>query len=348
MATAFLLLPDFLLIVLGYALARWSALDRPLWDGAERLVYYLLFPCLLFVAIVRQPISPGTLASLGATGLALTLLGIALAYALAKAPRIDAGAHAAGAQVAFRFNSYIALALSERLGGTAAVAAMAVLIAVVVPLCNIAAVWPLARAGGQHYGRELLRNPLILATVGGLAANLAGLVLPDVAATTLQRLGAAALPLGLMAVGAGPGRGAAGDPPPHAAGRRLAAGAAAAADDAAAANRRHVLCAADRRQRLRAGLAHGRARRVRGRAGDGLDAARHGQRADRAGAARRYAVRAQSMCSCTSASAPSRAACSAARTLSSCVARSALPSATARLRRQRCQPMRRIALPSLR
>jgi malonate transporter and related proteins len=203
MATAFLLLPDFLLIVLGYALARWSALDRPLWDGAERLVYYLLFPCLLFVSIVRQPISPGTLASLGATGLALTLLGIALAYALAKAPRIDAGAHAAGAQVAFRFNSYIALALSERLGGTAAVAAMAVLIAVVVPLCNIAAVWPLARAGGQHYGRELLRNPLIVATVGGLAANLAGLVLPNVAATTLQRLGAAALPLGLMAVGAG-------------------------------------------------------------------------------------------------------------------------------------------------
>ncbi len=203
MATAALLLPDFLLIVLGYALARWSALDRPLWDGAERLVYYLLFPCLLFVAIVRQPISPGTLASLGATGLALTLLGIALAYALAKAPRVDAGAHAAGAQVAFRFNSYIALALSERLGGTAAVAAMAVIIAVVVPLCNVAAVWPLARAGGQHYGRELLRNPLIVATVGGLAANLAGLVLPDVAATTLQRLGAAALPLGLMAVGAG-------------------------------------------------------------------------------------------------------------------------------------------------
>ena len=202
MATAALLLPDFLLIVLGYALARWSALDRPLWDGAERLVYYLLFPCLLFVAIVRQPISLGTLASLGTVGLALTLLGIALAYALGKASGVDASAHAAGAQVAFRFNSYIALALAERLGG-GGVAAMAVIIAVVVPLCNVAAVWPLARAGGQHYGRELLRNPLIVATVAGLAANLGGLVLPDVATTTLQRLGAAALPLGLMAVGAG-------------------------------------------------------------------------------------------------------------------------------------------------
>ena len=203
MVTAALLLPDFMLIVLGYALARWSALDRPLWDGAERLVYYLLFPCLLFVAIVRQPISLGTLASLGAVGLAITLLGIGLAYALGRASRVDASAHAAGAQVAFRFNSYIALALSERLGGANGVAAMAVIIAVVVPLCNVAAVWPLARAGGQHYGRELLRNPLIIATAAGLAANLGGLVLPDVAATTLQRLGAAALPLGLMAVGAG-------------------------------------------------------------------------------------------------------------------------------------------------
>jgi malonate transporter and related proteins len=203
MATAALLLPDFMLIALGFALSRWTSLDRPLWDGAERLVYYLLFPCLLFVAIVRQPIALGTLASLGAGGLALTLAGIALAFALARAPGVDRGAHAAGAQVAFRFNSYIALALSERLGGGAGVAAMAVLIAVVVPLCNVAAVWPLARAGGQHYGRELLRNPLILATAAGLAANLAGVVLPDVAATTLQRLGGAALPLGLMAVGAG-------------------------------------------------------------------------------------------------------------------------------------------------
>ncbi len=203
MATAALLLPDFLLIALGYALVRWSALGRPLWDGAERLVYYLLFPCLLFVAIVRQPISLGSLASLGTAGLGITLLGIALAYALVRAPGVDASAHAAGAQVAFRFNSYIALALAERLGGAAGVAAIAVVIAVVVPLCNVAAVWPLARAGGQHYGRELLRNPLIVATVGGLVANLGGLVLPDVAATTLQRLGAAALPLGLMAVGAG-------------------------------------------------------------------------------------------------------------------------------------------------
>ena len=60
-------------------------------------------------------------------------------------------------------------------------------------------------AGGERatYRRELLRNPLILSTVAGLVANLAGLHLPEAVATTLQRIGLAALPLRLMAVGAG-------------------------------------------------------------------------------------------------------------------------------------------------
>lgn len=202
-STAWLLLPDFLLIALGYALCRWTALGRPVWDGAERLVYYLLFPALLFVAIARQPLTLGALASLGGVGLTVTVCGIVLAHAVGRWPGVDGSAHASGAQVAFRFNSYIALALAERLGGAAGVAALAVLIALVVPVCNVAAVWPLARAGGQSMGRELVRNPLIAATVAGLAANLVGLQLPELASITLQRLGSAALPIGLMAVGAG-------------------------------------------------------------------------------------------------------------------------------------------------
>jgi malonate transporter and related proteins len=83
------------------------------------------------------------------------------------------------------------------------VAWTALIVAVCVPLCNVAAVWPLARHGGQGYLRELARNPLILATGSGLVCNVLGLRLPALADTTLSRMGAAALPLGLMAVGAG-------------------------------------------------------------------------------------------------------------------------------------------------
>lgn len=203
MADALLLLPDFALIALGWVVCRYTALDRPVWDGAERLVYYLLFPALLFTSIVRDRLDPTALLRFGGLGLAVTATGIVLAYALARAPGVDPRLHASGAQTAFRFNSYVALAFAQRLAGAQGLAWQALLIACCVPLCNVAAVWPLARHGGQHYWRELARNPLIIATVCGLAANLGGVQLPDLAALTLSRIGAAALPLGLMAVGAG-------------------------------------------------------------------------------------------------------------------------------------------------
>ena len=203
MTHALLLVPDFLLILCGFVLCRWTALDRSVWDGVERLVYYLLFPVLLFNSILKSPLQPGTTLSLGLAGLTVVGCGVLLAYALRWLPGVDPQLHASGAQTAFRFNSFIALALAERVGGPQGLAWVALLIALCVPLCNVAAVWPLARHGGHGYLREIVRNPLILATVAGLLANLAGLRLPDAPAAALQRLGLAALPLGLMAVGAG-------------------------------------------------------------------------------------------------------------------------------------------------
>lgn len=208
-----LLLPDALLILAGFVICRHTPLDRPIWEAAEKLVYYLLFPVLLFNSIVRTPLQPGQTLALGGAGMAVVVLGMGLAYALRAWPGVDARAHASGAQVAFRFNSYVALALAERLQGAQGVAWVALLVALCVPLCNVGAVLPLARHGGQGLARELARNPLILGTLAGLAANLAGLRLPEPAALTLHRIGLAALPLGLMAVGAGLRLGALRDAP---------------------------------------------------------------------------------------------------------------------------------------
>lgn len=203
MPNALLLLPDFLLIVAGWAICRWTALNRPVWDGAERLVYYLLFPALLFNSIVRNPLQPASMAQLAGSGIAVVGTGIVLAYALRRWPGVDPLLHASGAQTAFRFNSYVGLALAERIAGTPGVAWVALLVSLCVPICNIAAVWPLARHGGHGYLRELVRNPLIVSTLAGLGFNLLGLRLPEIVSITLGRIGAAALPLGLMAVGAG-------------------------------------------------------------------------------------------------------------------------------------------------
>lgn len=203
MHDALLLLPDFLLILCGFVICRFTPLNRSVWDGAERLVYIVLFPALLFTSILRYPLSPVSMLPLAGSSVAVVVCGIALAFALRHGPGVDARLHASGAQTAFRFNSYVALALSERLAGTQGLAWMALIVSLTVPLCNIAAVWPLARHGGQGFLGQLARNPLILATGAGLLCNLLGIRLPDIATATLSRIGSAALPIGLMAVGAG-------------------------------------------------------------------------------------------------------------------------------------------------
>jgi malonate transporter len=202
-----LLLPDFSLILLGYLLCRFTALNRAVWQPVEALVYYLLFPVLLFQSIVRSPMDIQAASGLIGAGLLSGMAGIALAYSLPWWPwlgrQFDRRDHAASAQVAFRFNSFIGLAIAERLAGAQGLLMIAVLIGVCVPLFNVAAVWPMARHGQQGFLRELVRNPLIIATASGLTANLLGFQMPAWAEPTVTRISAASLPLGLMAAGAG-------------------------------------------------------------------------------------------------------------------------------------------------
>lgn len=202
-----LLLPDFSLILIGYLLCRFTPLNRTVWQPVESLVYFLLFPVLLFQSIVKSPIDVGAASGLIAAGVLSGLLGIALAYSLVHLPwigkRIDVRDHAASAQIAFRFNSFIGLALAERLAGPQGLLLIAVLIGVCVPMFNVAAVWPMARAGQLGFLRELIRNPLIVATATGLVANLLGFRIPAWIEPTVSRISASSLALGLMAAGAG-------------------------------------------------------------------------------------------------------------------------------------------------
>ena len=202
-----LLLPDFCLILIGYAVCRFTRLNRGVWEPIEALVYYFLFPVLLFQSIVRSPLDLGSASKLMGAGWSIGLIGIGLAYALPKLPFvrrwIDPREHASSAQIAFRFNSYIALAIADRLAGPQGVQHIAVLIGVCVPLLNVGAVWPMARHAQRGMLGELARNPLILATAGGLVANLLGFSIAPWLEPTLTRIGAASVALGLMAAGAG-------------------------------------------------------------------------------------------------------------------------------------------------
>ena len=74
-----LLFPDFSLIVCGYLVCRYTALNRTVWEKVESLVYYFLFPVLLFHSIVKSPLDLGAASSLIGAGLLMGVAGIAMA-----------------------------------------------------------------------------------------------------------------------------------------------------------------------------------------------------------------------------------------------------------------------------
>lgn len=197
-----LLFPDFAIIALGFLLRRhWMQAEA--WATIERLVYYVLFPCLLFHSVASSSFSLGSVGAfaLGAPaimGVCFVLGGLGKAWS--SMGRID---FASGLQIAYRFNSYIGLALASRLGGQAAVANMAILLAIAVPLANVLAVGSMSQQRMLNSMLDMLKNPLIVGTLLGVAVKLLGLPVPEPVMLTLGRLAQAAVALGLMAVGSG-------------------------------------------------------------------------------------------------------------------------------------------------
>ena len=203
MNPAFLLLPDFLLILLGFLLVRYSALNKDVWTAAEKLVYYLLFPSLLFHSINKTNFDWAGTSDMLLVAIIAFLSAMALGFASKWLFKPNDLSFSSGVQTSFRFNSYIAFAAAGRLAGEEGVAMMALISGCLVPVANAIAVWTLAKNSETHIFKEIIKNPLIIATVLGLTTNLIGLTMPEFIAMSLQRLGAASIALGLLSVGAG-------------------------------------------------------------------------------------------------------------------------------------------------
>lgn len=197
-----ILFPDFILILLGYLLMRYSDWGIAFWSGLEKLIYYFLFPALLFYTTSRSAFDFGSTGKMLQVTLLSTACGIALGWLAKPLFAVPPMMFESGVQTAFRFNSYIALALASRLAGDQGTSLMALIIGFTVPVCNVAAIHALARKS-NGIAKELMRNPLLLATLSGMGFNLLGLELPSILGTTLSRMGNASLALGLIAVGAG-------------------------------------------------------------------------------------------------------------------------------------------------
>lgn len=201
MSVAWLVLPDFLLILLGWLLHHRLGFSREFFNGLEKLVYYVLFPALLFQSILKTPISPASAGDTLLACAALALFGFVTARLGGVVLKPPSVALASTTQCAFRFNTYLGLALAPSLAGAAGQTTMALILGLSIPMVNVLAVYALARHQGGNVLGALLRNPLFLSTVLGLAGNLAGLHLPGPIDTMIGRLGVAAIALGILCIG---------------------------------------------------------------------------------------------------------------------------------------------------
>ncbi len=203
------LLPVFLLIVLGYALRRTAFLPDSFWAPAEKLTYYVTFPALLVSNLAGADFTGLPAAPLAGVVAGATLLSAGVAVGLGRAIAADGPGRTSILQGAIRPNTYFGLAAAAALYGETGVTLTAVCIAAVVPLVNLVSVTGMVawtgRAAPGVWGllRPILTNPLILACALGIALNLLGVGLPPGLGPSLEILGRAALPIGLLAVGAG-------------------------------------------------------------------------------------------------------------------------------------------------
>lgn len=208
-ATAAALLPILLLLLAGHGLRRTRFVAAEFWPGAERLTYYVLFPALLIRSLATQNLAGVPWVELLGAIYGATLLTAAGLFAVRGwIGSGDAPAFTSVFQGGIRFNTYIGLALAAALLGSSGLALGALVAGCMIILINVLCVTvltltlPGAHGSITRAGIGLASNPLIAGCLIGGGLNLTGLTPPGAVLQTLAIVGGAALPLGLLCVGA--------------------------------------------------------------------------------------------------------------------------------------------------
>ena len=203
------LTPIFAIILLGFLISRTPISSQAVWSEVERLTYYIFLPALL---VLRLSASNFDLQDIGniseAIGLALFLITV-LVLVLRKLVSSDSASLSSIYQGSIRFNTYIGLACIDVLYGDRGLTTAALCLAIYIPLVNVLCVVSLT-GGGEGGTKRISRiinsvatSPLVLACVTGIAISYTGFNIPSLAESVIEILSQPALPIGLLAVGAG-------------------------------------------------------------------------------------------------------------------------------------------------
>jgi len=203
--------PIFLVIGLGVFLRRCGFVSA---EGAATLssfVFRVAAPLFLLRSVGARPLDQSAHLGTMAVIVVASVVTAVVTYLLARGqPRDRVGVLAQGA---FRSNTvFFGLPVVTQAYGDAAVGRAAVVIGTMVVTYNLLGALVLALPRRRISARswelwrdtfsEMVRNPLVLGILGGVALAASGRALPEVFDRSLEMVGRTALPLALLSIGA--------------------------------------------------------------------------------------------------------------------------------------------------
>jgi predicted permease len=198
--------PVFGLLALGALLKAKLLRDDAVWAGIERLIFWVLLPCLIVNAL-----SAVNLGGLPVGGMATAIwmalvLGAGLSLLLARAFGQPHPAMTSVLQGGIRFNNLMGFAIGGAIWGQPGLAMAAVATGLIVPGVQVIVTLGFLLGGGRRVRplallRQLALNPLLLGCVVGFVVGALG-GLPAGIQPTVRSLGQATVALGLLCVGA--------------------------------------------------------------------------------------------------------------------------------------------------
>lgn len=201
-------LPLFLMIVVGYVLKVLRVYDEHTISGMNKLVFKFFLPLLLFINVYQTDVAgvfDPKLMVFAIVGVLGAFLSAWLIIVLVEKDNRKRGVLIQGI---FRSNFVIfGIPVTTSLFGSEATGAAALLVAVIVPMFNMLSVVILEIYRGSRIDvpkilKGIITNPLIIGSVTGLLFLLFGVKIPVILEKTISDLSKVTTPLALVILGA--------------------------------------------------------------------------------------------------------------------------------------------------
>lgn len=204
------LIPIFSLIMIGYFFKRIKFPSYDFWPQADKLTYYILMPSLLIYKLSTASLdSTNSVVNYVLTALITIFVVLLILMLLNKFLNFQEDSFTSIVQGGIRFNTYVFLALADAVLGDSGIVLAAILLTFVIPFINVLciSIFALYISGNKltflYLLKSIVTNPLIIGCFIGGSINFLGIDVPIILENTIQILGQAALPMGLLSVGFG-------------------------------------------------------------------------------------------------------------------------------------------------